>query len=597
MTAISEVIDRAVDGQTVAGLIVRATHDYADQIAIRTLDDDPVVITYADLAERVARTAAGLAELGVGHGDRVVLMMGNRAEFHVCDLAVIMCGATPISIYNSSSVDQVVYLASNCDAKVAIVGDAGYLATIVAARAELPRLEHVVILDADADTPGDVERYANLLTNEPVDLATAASAVAPGDLATVIYTSGTTGPPKGVMLTHRNICWMIESVRSAIGLDPRPWRTVSALPMAHIAERMTSHYLMIAMGFEVTPLADINRLGSTLTTVRPNLMVQVPRVYEKINAGILSAIGADTEQLGQFDEAVEAARPIVERRTAGTATDEDLATWDFLDSVAFAQVRELVGLDRLEVALTGAAPIAADLLGWYRAIGVPLSEIYGMSESTAVTNWAPHAVKVGTVGPAVPGGECRLGADGEICYRGGNVFAGYLGAPDKTAEAIDEQGWLHTGDIGTLDADGYLSITGRIKELIVTAGGKNISPSNLEAALATIPLVGQAVAIGDRRKFVSALVTLDPDYAPGWAAAHGLPTDLAELADTEAVHDAIAAGLDEVMAPFNHAEQIKRFTVLGDVWEPDSDVLTPTQKLKRRGINARYADVIDAMYA
>lgn len=594
--SVARAIDDAVEGQTVAGLLVRAVHDYTDQIAIRTLGDDPVRLTYAEFADRVARLAAGLASIGVGRGERVVLLMQNRAEFHICDLAVIMCGATPISIYNSSSVEQVVYLASDCAAKVAIVADDTFRTTIEAARPQVPALEEIVIIDASADTPAEVHRYDDLVASEPVDIAEASALVEGEDLATVIYTSGTTGPPKGVMLTHRNVCWMIESLRVAIGLDPRPWRTISALPMAHIAERMTSHYLMVAMGFEVTPLDDIARLATTLTTVRPNLIVQVPRVYEKINAAVMGVIDADAEQSTRFSEAIEAARPIVARRAWGTATDEDLATWDFLDSVAFARVRELVGLDQLELALTGAAPIAAELLEWYRALGVPLSEIYGMSESCAVTNWEPHRVKVGTVGPVVPGGECRIAEDGEILYRGGNVFAGYLGEPDKTAEAIDADGWLHTGDIGTLDDDGYLAITGRKKELIVTAGGKNISPANLEAAIATIPLVDQAVAIGDHRKFVSALVTLDADVATRWAAERGLPTDLAELARHDEVHAAIEAELAGVMQPFNHAEQIKRFTVLGDVWEPDSDVLTPTLKLKRRGVVERYGDVIDAMY-
>ncbi len=594
--ATAATIDAAVEGWTVAGLLERAARDHADQVAIRTLGDDPVVWTYTDLVDAVARVAAGLGALGVTSGDRVVLLMGNRAEFHVCDLAVVLCGATPISIYNSSSVAQVAYLASHCDAKVAIVGDDSYRTTVEAARAELPHLEHIVVVDTGPDTPDDVHRYRDLLAADPVDVAAAAARVRPEDLATVIYTSGTTGPPKGVMLTHRNICWMIESVRVAIGLEAQPWRTVSALPMAHIAERMTSHYMMVAMGFEVTPLADIAALVPTLGEVRPNLIVQVPRVYEKLHAGIMGVIGGDADRARQFDDAVDAARPIVQRRALGTATVEDVEAWDFLDAVAFSRVREAVGLDQLRVALTGAAPISADLLGWFRAIGVPLSEIYGLSESTAVTNWEPHRLKIGTVGPAVPGGECRIAEDGEILYRGGNVFAGYLGEPDKTAETIDADGWLHTGDVGSLDADGHLTITGRIKELIVTAGGKNISPANLEAAVKTIPLVDQAAAIGDHRKFVSALVTLDADVAPGWAAERGLPTDLDVLARTDEVHAAIAEELDSVMAPFNHVEKIKRFTVLGDVWEPDSDVLTPTLKLKRRGILERYGDVIDAMY-
>jgi long-chain acyl-CoA synthetase len=327
-------------------------------------------------------------------------------------------------------------------------------------------------------------------------------------------------------------------------------------------------------------------------------MFGVPRVWEKIYAGVQAALSADPEKKAKFDEAVAAAIPISERRTLGTATAEDDASFEFLDEVAFAGVRGLVGLDAVEYAISGAAPIPAELISWYRAIGVPLSEIYGMSESTGPMTWEPSRVKAGTVGVAFPGTDCFLADDGEVCIRGGNVFLGYLDDPDKTAEALDPDGTLHSGDIGEFDDEGYLRIIDRKKELIITAGGKNISPANLEAELKMIPLVGQACAIGDQRPFVSALVVLDPEVAPAWAKEHGIEvTSLADLAEHPDVLAEIDRGVAEAMAGFNNAERVKKVKVLSEEWLPDSEELTPTSKLKRRGIHAKYSEEIEALYA
>jgi long-chain acyl-CoA synthetase len=316
-----------------------------------------------------------------------------------------------------------------------------------------------------------------------------------------------------------------------------------------------------------------------------------------MNSGVMAFIDADPERSQKFAEAVEASRDIALRRSWGTATEEDLATWNFLDEVAFKQIRELLGLDQVIAAISGAAPIRPDLLGWFRAIGVPMSEVYGMSENTGAMTWTPEKIKPGTVGPAVPGTEVRIADDGEVICRGPHVFQGYLNDPEKTAETIID-GWLHSGDIGTIDEDGYLAIVDRKKELIITAGGKNISPANLEAALKKISLVGQAAAIGDQRPFVSALVVLDTDAAPNWARQQGIDFEtLADLAANEEVLAEIDRQLPEVMAGFNSAEQVKKVKVLGDEWLPDSDLLTPTSKLKRRGVNQHFAQEIEDLYA
>jgi long-chain acyl-CoA synthetase len=429
------------------------------------------------------------------------------------------------------------------------------------------------------------------------DLQANAGTARPADLATIIYTSGTTGPPKGVMISHYNVTWTAESYMQLLDLDPVGKRVVSYLPMAHVAERMASHWLGAMFGYEVTACPEASQIAQYCREVKPQIMFGVPRVWEKFYAGVNGALAADPEKKQKFDEAVEAARPIALAIAWGTASEEEQQTYAFLDEVAFKGVRELLGLDACEIAVSGAAPIPADMLGWFRAIGVPMSEIYGMSENTGPMTWEPYKIKPGTVGPAMPGCDVRLAEDGEIICKGGNVFQGYLNDPEKTADALDEDGWLHSGDIGEVDDDGYFKIVDRKKELIITAGGKNISPANLEAALKMIPLVGQAAAIGDQRPFVSALVVLDGEVAPAWARSRGIEFDsLADLARHPDVVAEIDRGVAEVMSQFNNAERVKKVTILSEEWLPDSEELTPTSKLKRRGIHAKYAAEIEALY-
>jgi long-chain acyl-CoA synthetase len=588
-------IDARSEGRTIVSMFLDTLAATPDQVALRRRDGEGwAELTWADYADAAARVAGGLLAAGIGTGDRVVLMMRNRPEFHIADLGVLLAGATPISIYNSSSAEQVAFLAGHARAHAAIVEDDGYLARVLEARPEVPTLEHVFLIEG-APT-GDVRPWSELLAGEPVDLAEAAARSRPEGLATVIYTSGTTGPPKGVQITHRNAVWTVESYRELVG-DIRDLRQVSYLPMAHIAERVNSHYLAIASGFQVTTCPEASAIATYCQAVRPQSIFGVPRVWEKMQAAVRAALAADADKARQFQEAVDAALPLQLARRTRDLTDEEQGTLDFLDEAAFRPIRELLGLDQVQFAVSGAAPIAVETLEWYLAIGIPFSEIYGMSENTGPLTWEPWAVRPGTVGRAMPGVELRLEPDGEIVARGGLIFPGYLDSPEQTAEALDADGWLHTGDIGAFDDDGYLRIIDRKKELIITAGGKNISPANLESALRTIPLVGQAAAIGDQRKFVSALLVLDPDAARAWAAAHGRPdATLAELAADPEVVAEVERGVEEAMADFNHAEQVKRFTLLGEEWLPDSEELTPTSKLKRRGIHAKYASQIEAMY-
>ena len=591
----SDEIAAAVEGKTFATMFLDAVRDAPGRVALRT-HGATASYTYADYGDRVARLTAGLQALGVRRGDRVVLMFRNIPEFHFVDTAITFCGATPISIYNSSSPEQIAYLAGHCEANLAIVEDERFLAALREAQPSLPAVRAVGLLHGDGDF-----RVDELLAHGRADLDAGAANVAPSDLATVIYTSGTTGPPKGVMITQRNVAYTVEMMRRAaleVVPDLAGFRTISYLPMAHVAERVTTHYTGVAARYEVTCLADFGQLSATLREVRPQMLLGVPRVWEKLHAGLLAALSADPAKLALFESGLTAARPIAAAKALGQANAQDLATLAFLDENGFAPLRGLLGLDELRLAVTSAAPIAPELVAWFRAFGVPLTELYGMSETSGPMTWEAVHPKAGSVGRAIPGCQVRLGDDGEIICRGGNIFAGYLKDPMKTAEIFDADGWLHSGDIGTVDDDGYIHIVDRKKELIITAGGKNISPANLEAKLKLVPLVGQACAIGDGKPFMSALLVLDPDQALAFATREGLADNSLEgVAAHPKVAEVIAAGVHEAMDEFNHAEQVKRWVILGVDWVADSDELTPTSKLKRRNIAAKYASEIASMYS
>jgi long-chain acyl-CoA synthetase len=596
-------VDAAVRGLTAPRQFLRTVADHGPVVALRRMvgeGGDWEELTYAEYAAQVAELAAGLAHHGVEAGDRLLLMMRNRPEFHLLDTAAQFLRAVPFSVYNSSSPEEIQYQASHAGATVAVVEDRGFLDRLLAVRGDLPDLRHVLVVEPRGDEPDDVGTLADLRGHRSAELAALAEATEPDDLATLIYTSGTTGPPKGVMISQYNIVYTTEQLRLMLDLDPAEeagLRMVSYLPMAHIAERMTSHYNAMARGFTVTTCPEPTGIAAYAKEVHPEIVFGVPRVWEKIYAGVNGALALDPDKKAGFDDGVAAALPIKAAERDGTITDEQRETWAFLDAVAFSLVRDLIGLDAVRVAITGAAPLPREVLEWFNAIGVPLSEIYGLSETSGPMTWEPYAIRPGTVGRAIPGCEVRLGEDNEVLCRGGNVFGGYYRSPEQTSAALID-GWLHTGDIGELDEDGYLRIVDRKKELIITAGGKNISPANLEAALKTIPLIGQAAAIGERRRFVSAVLVLDPELAPIWAAQQGIEhRDLVDLATKAEVVAEVQRGVDEVNARFAQAEQIRRFILVGEEWLPDSDVLTPTSKLKRRGVDARYRDQIEALYA
>ena len=593
-------------GPTITGRFLATVRSRPSAVALRRrVGDAYETTTWAQYADGATRAAAGLLALGVDRGDRVVLLIDNRPEFHLADVGALLAGATPISIYNSSSPEQIQYLVGHCASRVAIVADVDHLERILAVRDELPSLEHVVLIDdtgIDRVTAADtarVLRWDALLAHEPVSLEEAAAAARPDELATVIYTSGTTGPPKGVMLDHANVTFTADSLERRLAHDPTGYRIVSYLPMAHIAERLVTHYSGIEFGYEVTCVTDIRALGAELTATKPQLLFGVPRTWEKIHSGIQAVLAVDPSRADVFRHALDLGARVAALHAEGLEPDDTLrAEHEQAEAEVLLPVRTLLGLDQLEFAVTAAAPIPVEVLTFFRALGVPLSELYGLSESTGPMTWEPSLVKLGTVGTAIPGMELRIADDGEVLGRGGNVFRGYLDDPAKTAEAVDADGWLHTGDIGTIDDEGYLRIVDRKKELIITAGGKNISPANIEAALKAEPLIGQACVIGDDRPYLVALLVPDADVVPAWAASEGIEDASPE---TIAAHPGLRAELSREVASanrrFSGVEQVRRFAVIGHEWLPDSDELTPTMKLKRKPIAAKYAAEIESLYA
>ncbi|MBA3328319.1 MAG: long-chain fatty acid--CoA ligase [Solirubrobacterales bacterium] len=573
--------------------------DHPDRVAVRTKDDE-VSLTWSQLRDRVDALAGGLAELGVAKGDTVALMFVNRPEFHIADLAVMTLGATPFSLYTTLTAEQIQYVVADAGAKIALIEDA-HLEQVTAARAlGLDDLETIVVLEG-ARGEGtvaweDVEGSDPEFDPEPHWRGLDAE-----DLLTLIYTSGTTGPPKGVQLTHRNLMVAVASIEDVIRF-PDESRVISWLPAAHIAERAAHHYLPVVFGLSVTSCPDPRQVVAYLPEVRPSWFFAVPRIWEKLKSGLEAMIAQQPdEQREQAQAALAAAHEKVRLEQAGEEVPAELAAAVArADEALFSKLRVQMGFDQLAAVNVGAAPTPVEVLEFFHAIGVPVAELWGMSETCgAGTCNPPGKIKIGTVGPPAPGVEIKLGEDGEVLVKSDVVMLGYRNLPERTAEAIDEDGWLHTGDIGVIDDDGYLRIVDRKKEIIINAAGKNMSPANIEATLkSSSSLIGQAVVIGDARSYNTALIVLDADFAPMWAAQNGLEgTDLAELAEEEKIRTVVQEGVDAANAKLARVEQIKKFAIVRGDWLPGGDELTPTMKLKRRPIDAKYSEEIEGMYS
>jgi len=589
-----------VEATTVGEAFLNTVAGQRDDIALRTKDDE-VAITWGEWQERAASIAAGLQQLGLQRGQCIALMLGNRPEFNITDVAAILVGATPFSIYQTYSPEQIQYVVEDSAAEI-VITEPAFLANVLEARKSLPNLKHVVVIDDEAPagcTTLDAVESAG--REAGFDVQAAVAELKPEDILTLIYTSGTTGPPKGVQLTHRNLIACVSGIEELIDFPEDGGRVISWLPTAHIAERGAHHYLPIVFGVQVTSCPDPRQVLSYLPAVQPTWFFAVPRIWEKLKAGLETMLaGQPDEQREKAQAAIDAAIKKVQLEQAGEPVPEELAAAvATADAELFSGLRQMLGFSAIKAVNVGAAPTPVEVLEFFHAIGVPLAELWGMSETCgAGTVNPPHKIKIGTVGPPAPGCEIRLADDGEVLIRGDVVMAGYRNMPDKTAEAIKD-GWMHTGDIGQFDEDGYLRIVDRKKEIIINAAGKNMSPANIEATIKSAsPLIGQACVIGDARPYNTALIVLDADFAPAWAAKQGIEdTSLEALAENELVRAAVQEGVDAGNAKMARVEQLKKFTIVHGDWLPGGDELTPTMKLKRKPIDAKYHDAIEAMYA
>jgi long-chain acyl-CoA synthetase len=574
-------------------------------------------ITWAGYGDLVRRAGKGMMALGFQRSDKMSLLSRNRPEWHVADVACLTVGGATAPIYVTNSPEQVAYVVGHSESKIACVENQEQLEKVLKMRAELPHLEKIVVIEGyngSAD-PGLVLSWDDFLAGgEAVsdqEFDQRSGGVDAGDLATFVYTSGTTGPPKAVMLTHSNIWWTATHSQQHIPIaEAERGRALSYLPLSHIAERMISHLLQIYHGTQTWFAESLETLPQDLKECKPTYFFGVPRVWEKFYAGIqakMAAADPNDRKAKLAKKAIELGRKVTEAEQEAVARGGKLTDAQVpigtrlqhagLDKLVLHKIREAIGLDECDLALSAAAPLSPDLIWFFHSIGIKITEGYGQSEDNGPTTWnPPDAIKIGSVGTPLPGLEVKIAEDGEILARGGNIMAGYYKDDKATKETIDADGWLHSGDVGEFDDNNYLKITDRKKDLIITAGGKNIAPQEIENKVKFHPLISQVVVIGDRRPFLTALITLDEEKAPVWAKQHGIEGDVAALANNERTLKEIEGAINEVNQALAKVEGVKKFRLLERDFLQEEDEITPTMKVKRKQIGAIYGDLIEDMY-
>ncbi len=605
-------LQQAWAGQTICDVLARTAEQFGALPAYSDREDsgDWQTITWAQTGELALQLGAAFIELGLRPGDRVALMLPNRVEHVLADLGVLHAGGVPVTFYATLAPDQIAFMAGNCDAKIAVIDGAGELARWQPVLSQLPSLRRVIVRDAAACPAGAaylswqalVTLGAQRLAKDRGPVQRRVAAIRPEDPLTLLYTSGTTGNPKGVVITHANALYELETARAG-GNAPMHVRWVSYLPLAHIAERMFTLYIAIGNATHTYFCHEAaTQLVPTMGAVKPTAFFGVPRIFEKVMAGIQALLAGEQNEDRKAAVAAAMATGLeyVHSCEYGQSTPAELAgRFAAADEQILRPIRSLLGLGETEIVVSGAAPLPPEVGAFFGGLGVRIMDVYGMSETTgAFTTNTPQAFRLGTVGRPVPGSEVMIASDGEILTRSPLNTPGYLNLPEQTAELIDADGWLHTGDIGSIDDDGFVRVVDRKKELIITAGGENVSPAAVENLLVAHPLIGQALAYGDRRPYLVAILTLDGGVAPAWARAHGIEAgSLAELAASPVVLAEVARAVAEANAGLARVQQIKYWELLPVEWTPESEELTPTFKLKRRVVHAKYADVIDALYA
>jgi long-chain acyl-CoA synthetase len=609
-------IQSLVEGRTVLDLMARTVEAYGDRPAysdratgggVSGSVDEPSwrTLTWSELHETGRRVAAALVAHGVEPGAPVAIMATNRIEHVVADHAALLAGGVPLSVYNTLSPEQVSYIAGHSAPQAVFLETSDHLERWRPALADVASIRLVVGI---GDARLDDERFVvwDDLVEEGRDLPTQevderSAAVRPENPATILYTSGTTGDPKGVVLSHANVVYECETTLRRNGAEPGNV-TLSYVPYAHIAERVLSMYLPPHFGdWHVHLVADPALLVSALRDVRPTQFFGVPRVWEKIRAGLSGMLAQepDPERKAAVERAMAVGVEYVESLQVGETTSPELQQrYDEVDAAVLTPIKARLGLDRVSWAGSASAPMPVEMARFFAGLGLAINDIYGMTETCgAATACGPGRFRLGTVGAALAGIELRIAADGEVLIRGPITTFGYHRRPDATADLLDLEGWVHSGDIGAIDADGFLSIVDRKKELIITSAGKNVAPSNIESLLKESPVVGHALAFGDDRPYVVAVLTLDGEVAPSIARARGVEfIDLADLAGKPEIRAMVQAAVDAANARLSRPEQVKAFELLPTEWTSESEELTPTLKLKRRVVDAKYADVIDRLY-
>ena len=564
-------------------------------------------LSWTEYGDAVREIAAGLVDLGIGAGERVALLATNRPEWHFADLGTLSAAAVTVPVYPTSAPGQVAYIVDHCEARVAFVENREQLAKILDERAAVPKLERVVVFDETAplDNPfllGLDELRAlgrTHLEQRPAAVDDRLREITPDDLATLVYTSGTTGPPKGAMITHRNIVATIDAITAVVSIGPKD-RFLSFLPLSHVAERMVSNFGQIVSGGETWFARSFATVAEDLRACRPTVFFAVPRVWQKFHDTIFE----------ELDTTSGLQRALVNRFLALGATrvchDQDglpmsalqRGRHKALDRVVGARIRARTGLDRARILVSGAAPIHPDVLRRLQAVGLPVCEVYGQTEDCGPTSLNPPGrIRIGTVGPPLPGVRVRINEDGEILVHGGNVCRGYYKDDAGTRELIDDEGWMHSGDLGRFDTSGYLCVTGRKKDLIITAHGKNISPQEIEGRLQLEPIISEAVVLGDGRPYLTALLTLDADIMASWAEAHHKSLNAEALASDPDVRAEIQASVGRVNEELAHVETIKKWRILPGDLTVASGEMTPTLKVRRKSVADQYHDLVDEMYA
>lgn len=556
--------------------------------------------SYRDYAAQVKQAAKALIGLGLEPGAKVCILGWNRPEWVIADFAAMAIGGAPAGIYTTCSAEEVQYIVHHAEAKVVVLENEAQLAKIKEEEARLPLLRHIVMMRGPrVDHPMALSWEDFLAKGDAVADASFDERMAslePSGLATLIYTSGTTGPPKGVMLSHENLAWTANVSKELIGASPSD-TSLSYLPLSHIAEQMFTVHGPATRGGAVYFAESIEKVPENIKEVQPTLFFGVPRIWEKFYAGVSAKLA---QAKGAKRSLVTWARRVSRDRlallNAGQTPGALLrAQYALATKLVFSKLKPAIGLGKARVCVTGAAPISKEVLEFFSSLDIPIREVYGQSEDTGPTSFnLPGKTRYGSVGPILPGVDVKIASDGEILVRGKNVFLGYYKDPQATSETLVD-GWLHSGDLGEIDANGFLNITGRKKDIIITAGGKNITPKNIEEALKNHVLIAEAVIIGDRRKFLSAVLTLDPDAAVKFAQDRGQSGDRPhELPELVAAVQELVDGVNKKLA---RVETVKRFAILSRSFTVEHGELTPTLKVKRKVVNENFAAEIEAMYA